>query len=460
MSETGDPVIVIDHTTQNDYHLHQRCLNGHRLDDGATNIKFMVDDVEIPAHRPVIEILKNKRQLVREAIEKDRRMAKKENAEEATVFQLSGTTPNGFRKLLEYIYSGKVECDLSTSIELATTAYKLKFHPLVASLAQHLNHYRQQCLSVDTVDDLFHIGKISDNTELKKVCAKFLDERAYDIKNRFLKRDRQPQDTPHDLVYAFDKSRYCNYIHFNIPEDVDICFNLSVSSDRANWTVVLKNDEIWSRFWNWVYFEEKRVKYIKITFTDLMNGASFNIDDITDDYFLAKRANIELKFDPSTGYLIPKHDVSKFPIRDTRYFFGDPKLKIFTYCMSDSLMKEKEKQYYYHLIGDKNYLEFYLSQTCLVDNFRFRLWDMDPDMGMPKPRSYDFKVEVKSEDEEDYELVKDGNQPLFKNKSSWQTVRLPARRPVRWVRITGLKGPAHDPEFAIVDFQCPAQTHS
>jgi len=117
--------------------------------------------------------------------------------------------------------------------------------------------------------------------------------------------------------------------------------------------------------------------------------------------------------------------------------------------MSKASPNNKLKDYYYHNIGDDKFLEFYLSQTCLIDSFRLWLWDKDN-------RTYDFRVEVKNENEEEYVLIKDENNPIFKNKSSWQTIHLRGRRAVRWIRLTGLRGPPHDSEFAIVDVECPA----
>lgn len=447
--EGREPKITIDHTRHVDYDSHQRELRGATLGDNQTDIKFVVEGVEIQAHRPVIEILKNKRQLVRDAIERDRRSAQNENAEAATIFQMSGTTPTAFKKLLDYIYTGIVECDLKTGVELATTAHKLKFHPLVASLAQQLALHKKYCLTLESVDELYYIGKCSDNKELQKICSKFLDEKAYDLNSLFMKRDRLSIDSNKELVFKFDKTRFINYIEFLIPEKYSICFRLSISSDRTNWTVVLNNDEIWSKFWNWVYFREQRIKFIKITFTDLKNGQQFDTREIRDDHFVCKRANVELQFDDFTGYLIPKHDVIKFPIRDQKYYFDKNNKSLFTYCMSKSSVKHKRKDYFYHNVGDNKFLEFYLSQTCLIDNFRLWLWDEDQ-------RTYDFKVEVKSENEEEFTLIPDQTSSVFRNKSSWQTIDLRGRRAVRWIKITGIRGPPHDTEFAVIDIEVPA----
>ena len=445
--------ITIDHTKQPDFKSHQKLLQGCKLDDGATDIKFIVEEVEIPAHRQVIEILKTKRQLVKEAIERDQRIAKKENTEEANIFQMSGTTAGAFIKLLEYIYTGVVKCDLNTSIQLANTAIKLKFHDLVASLAQHLEYNRQYCMNPSTVEELYHIAKCADNTKLLGVCAKYMDLKASELNMiSDLRRDCRTSDPNNVLIYALSKSRYINYIHFLIPDKYEICFNVLVSSDRTNWTLVLKNEEIECRFWNWVYFEERRIKFIKIDVTDgLKPGQS--VRSFKDKEFMCKRADIDLEFDKSTNYLIPKHDVIKFPIPDIRYYFDDIQPNLYTYCMSKMSKiprSQKLKDYYYHNIGDNRFLEFYLSQTCLIDSFRIWLWDKDD-------RTYDFKVEVKDEIEDHYSQIKDGNSSLFLDKRSWQTIHLKNRRAVRWIRLTGVRGPPHDSEFAIVDIECPPQ---
>ena len=446
---SDNPMISIDHTRHEDFDEHQRVLRYKTLNDSQTDIKFIVDEVEIPAHKEVIEILKDKRQLVRDAIERDKKAAEDTASDAATVFQMSGTTVNAFRKLLEYIYTGKVICDFETAVDLATTSTKLKFHPLVAALAQHLATHCPKCISVYNVDDLYHISRVADNRDIARHCKHFLEEHALQLNELFLKRDPQFKDKPNVLIYALDKIRYINYIHFLLPENVEICFNVAVSNDRTNWTVVLKNEEIWSKFWNWVYFEEKRIKFIRIVFTEQKGGKYFDIKELRDDHFLCKRANVDLEFDPINKYLIPKDPaLNRFPIRDTKLFF-DYEQKIYTYCMSKASNRDKEKFYYYHTINDKRNLEFYLSQTCLIDSFRIRLWDKDD-------RSYDFTVEVKNEDDEDWTYVKGDQKELFVKRKSWQTINLRNRRAVRWIRITGIRGPDYDQEFAIMDFECPA----
>ncbi len=49
----------------------------------------------------------------------------------------------------------------------------------------------------------------------------------------------------------------------------------------------------------------------------------FKIRDLKEEYFLCKRANIELNFDPMTKYLISKHDIMKYPLESTKHYFDD-----------------------------------------------------------------------------------------------------------------------------------------
>jgi hypothetical protein len=443
-------MISIDHNLLDDFK-EIKDINKD-LSDKPSDIKFIVDNEEFVSHSEVLNLFSSKRQLVKDLIEKDQKLAQKQNCEKANIFQMSGTTPQAFANLLKYIYTGIVEFDPKNGIDLALTAYKLKFNSLVDSIASELNKCIDNCLNIETVDDLYHISKCAKNYQLMQECARFMDNNALQMKELFLKKDIQETDGKNVLTIDFDKSRYNNYIHFLLPENDEICFNVFISNDRKNWALVLQNEEIWSKSWNWFYFKEQRLKYIRIVCTEKESDNQFEIQDLREEFFLCKRANIVLNFDPLTKYLIPKHDIIKYPLIETKHYFDEKQTNGFTYCMSDAPKKEKERFYYYHIVGDGKSLEFYLPQTCLIDSIRFRLWDLDD-------RTYDFKVQIKHNEEDDWHTIKDANCDVFRRRKSWQTIEFGRLRTVRWIQITGIKSPPNDSEFAIIHFECPKQTN-
>jgi hypothetical protein len=103
------------------------------------------------------------------------------------------------------------------------------------------------CLHFETVDDLYGIAN---DEELIEKCAHFMDKYAFHLKYLFLRKDIQEIDDKNFITFAFGKSRYNNYIHFLLPDFMEICFKVFVSTDRQNWRLILNNENINRKSWN------------------------------------------------------------------------------------------------------------------------------------------------------------------------------------------------------------------
>lgn len=456
------------------------------------DIYFAVDQMMIPSYQKVLLLFAKQRLLIKRLLQNEK--IRNGNMNE---FSMAGTTPEAFNALLHYIYTGKLvlqEVDKLTNgtkrnwkticFDLAETAMKLRFQELHSTLAQRLMEMiildnENQRESFEYASDLYWLTKQTKNEKMKHKYAQVLDQLDIQHKTIDLKIITEYNKEPFkDVVtIVLDKPRVINYIEFMVsfryndgshypclnPVQVkdeliqscsepskckfDLCFRLWISKDSQNWKQIIDNESIYNSSWQWFYFLEQKVKKIKIENTSPpTNGISLcERFKYLLPHFRCKRKNIELNFDPQTGYLIPKHNVIEYPKSEYPYYFAGDE---YTLCLSQAKRMDKIKHYIYHNINDGFKIEFYLPQTCLIDNFRFHLFYSHDQ------RNYDYKVHIRNENdtEDEYTLICE-----MKEKSHWQNVKFEKLLPVRWISITGTRSSVEDQEFAITHFECPSQ---
>jgi hypothetical protein len=128
---------------------------------------------------------------------------------------------------------------------LALIAIKFKFNSLIVSITNQLMQNIDNCLHFETVDDLYGIAKSANNKELIEKCSHFMDKYGFHLKDLFLWEDIQEIVDKNFITLAFDKSLYNNYIHFLLPDFMEMCFKVFVSTDRYNWRLVLNKENIY-----------------------------------------------------------------------------------------------------------------------------------------------------------------------------------------------------------------------
>lgn len=125
---------------------------------------------------------------------------------------------------------------------MALTAIKFKFNSLIVSIANRLIQNIDNCLHFKTVDNLYGIAN---DEELIEKCTNFMEK--YAFQDLFLRKDIQEINDKNFITFAFDKSRYNNYIPFLLPHFMEICFKAFVSTDQQNWRLILNNENTYRK---------------------------------------------------------------------------------------------------------------------------------------------------------------------------------------------------------------------
>lgn len=94
---------MIDHS-----YLIEQELSEKKPEDETCDVTFLVGRSRFKSHRHVLQIMANHRPLIRSLLEKERQSTVAMNMPETRTFNISGTTPEAFADLLDYIYTKKV----------------------------------------------------------------------------------------------------------------------------------------------------------------------------------------------------------------------------------------------------------------------------------------------------------------------------------------------------------------
>ncbi|XP_075233957.1 BTB (POZ) domain containing 9 isoform X3 [Lycorma delicatula] len=211
-------------------------------------------------------------------------------------------------------------------------------------------------------------------------------------------------------------------------------YYIEVSMDQKDWTRIIDHTYYYCRSWQYLYFEQRVVRYIRIVGTNNTVNKVFHV------------VSFEIMWTSTTFQLekcliVPRHNVATDQS---------------SACVMEGVSRSRnalldgnvtnydwDSGYTCHQLGSGSIL-VQLGQPYMIDSMRLLLWDCDD-------RSYNYYVEV-SVNLWDWDVVWDKRR---ENCKSWQTIRF-ERRPVVFIRIIGTHNTANE-VFHCVHFECPAQ---
>lgn len=260
---------------------------------------------------------------------------------------------------------------------------------------------------------------------------------AYDMEKGFARHSISSIQDANGIIIQLGNVYIINHIKILL-WDLDnrsYSYVIDVSVDRECWDRVVDHSSYYCRSWQFLYFEQQPVKFIRITGTHNTVNKVFHL------------VSVEAMF---TSNNVPK-------IIDGLVY---PKVNVATQNYSaivlegvsrnkNSLLNGNFKDYDWdngytcHQLGSGNIL-IQLGQPYLISSFRILLWDYDE-------RTYSFYIET-SVNETDWELIVNKKNERLQ---SWQAFSFDPR-PITFIRITGTYNSANE-IFHIVHFECPNQ---
>lgn len=210
-------------------------------------------------------------------------------------------------------------------------------------------------------------------------------------------------------------------------------YYIEVSMDQKDWVRVVDHTRYFCRSWQFLYFEPRVIRYIRIVGTNNTVNKVFHVVS-----FEAMYTNTP--FILEKGLVVPKHNVATVE-KSASVIEGVSRSRN-TLLNGDTSNYDWDSGYTCHQLGSGSIL-VQLGQPYMLDSLRILLWDCDD-------RSYSFYVEV-SVNPWDWELVVDKTRESCR---SWMTLHF-ERRPVVFVRIVGTHNTANE-VFHCVHIECPA----
>ncbi|KAJ4451557.1 BTB/POZ domain-containing protein 9 [Periplaneta americana] len=212
-------------------------------------------------------------------------------------------------------------------------------------------------------------------------------------------------------------------------------YYIEVSMDQKDWVRVIEHTRFFCRSWQYLYFEPRVVRYIRIVGTNNTVNKVFHVVSFE---AMFTHNNIELQ----NGLIVPKENVATID-KSASVIEGVSRSRN-ALLNGDTKNYDWDSGYTCHQLGSGAIL-VQLGQPYMIGSIRLLLWDCDD-------RSYSYFVEV-SVNMWDWELVADKTR---ENCRSWQTLKFEPR-PVVFIRIVGTHNTANE-VFHCVHFECPAQS--
>ncbi|XP_026286758.1 BTB/POZ domain-containing protein 9 [Frankliniella occidentalis] len=212
-------------------------------------------------------------------------------------------------------------------------------------------------------------------------------------------------------------------------------YYIEVSMDQKDWVRVIDHTRYFCRSWQFLYFEPRVIRYIRIVGTNNTVNKVFHVVS-----FEAMYTNTQ--FTLEKGLIVPKHNVATVE-KSASVIEGVSRSRN-TLLNGDTSNYDWDSGYTCHQLGSGSIL-VQLGQPYMLDSMRLLLWDCDD-------RSYGFYVEVAVNPWE-WEVVVDKSRESCR---SWVTLHF-ERRPVVFIRIVGTHNTANE-VFHCVHFETPAQT--
>lgn len=471
VTELSDRLPIVDHTASPDFERIRSLLDGNVYPSKFVDMTFLILDEdkrecrEIHANRPVVDIIFENRRIFSDFIQVCKTDCEWEWRDFPNKIVLKGTSHDAFDNFLKYIYNGRVNLAClnyqpGLLLSFLKLAARLQFTELLTDSGKLLEEYDALNANKYNCTECYEIGILTKSAKICNEAATVLHNYSemFNLKNehRYIKNPRKllgSQDVLAILEVEFYEPLFLNYLQFYLSDDSEheICYRITgfkIDLYGGKWVTLIDQSEINCRSWQWIYFPTQKLSKIRISITDWHLEGEDPYYDFSKYKFKAKFINEELEFDPFTGYFIPQFNISHYPEKGYKFYFGEH--KNYSYCLSEADCNEKYENYYHHIVGDGDCLEFYLNQTCLIESILFHMWDVT------EFHIYDYKIQYK------HDLKCDDTEnwiDIFEkqNAKGVQLVHFGKRIPVRFIRIiaTGTHEHNEDKEFGIVHFECP-----
>lgn len=210
-------------------------------------------------------------------------------------------------------------------------------------------------------------------------------------------------------------------------------YYIEVSMEQKDWVRVIDYSHYSCRSWQYLYFENRVVQYIRIVGTHNTVNKVFHLVHF--------EACCKLKIPKMVGDIIcPKHNVAT--LEKSAVVIEGVSRSRNALLNGDTKHYDWDSGYTCHQLGSGAIL-IQLGQPYMLSSLRLLLWDCDG-------RSYGYYIES-SVNIWDWEMVVDNTREHCK---SWQVIKFPPR-PVVFIRIVGTHNTANE-VFHCVHFECPS----
>ena len=261
-------------------------------------------------------------------------------------------------------------------------------------------------------------------------------DHAYDMEKGYTRHPIHDKPDDNGIVIELGNIYIINHIKILL-WDLDnrsYSYIIDVSVEKELWERVVDHASYQCRSWQYLYFDKRPVKFIRITGTRNTVNRVFHLVSVEAMF----TQNVPKLVD---GLIAPRLNVATVE-KSAVVLEGVSRNK-------NSLLNGNVKDYDWdcgytcHQLGSGNIL-LQLGQPYLISSMRILLWDCDE-------RTYSFYIET-SVNETDWEMVVDKKNERLQ---SWQSFTFEPR-PITYIRIVGTYNSANE-IFHIVHFECPNQ---
>lgn len=213
-------------------------------------------------------------------------------------------------------------------------------------------------------------------------------------------------------------------------------YYIETSMNQEDWVRIVDHSKYHCRSWQFLYFPDRVVKYIRVVGTHNTVNKVFHVVTLEALYTMSV-------YQLDMGLIVPSSNVATL---------DHSALVIEGVCRSrnallngDTSNYDWDSGYTCHQLGS-GAIVVQLGQPYALDSLRMLLWDCDD-------RSYSYYIEV-STNQKNWEVVCDRTREACR---SWQVITF-TRRPVVFIRIVGTHNTANE-VFHCVHFEAPAMVN-
>ncbi|XP_049795169.1 BTB/POZ domain-containing protein 9 [Schistocerca nitens] len=262
------------------------------------------------------------------------------------------------------------------------------------------------------------------------------DSHNYDMERGYTRHAISESASDHGIVIKLGTQALLNNIRMLL-WDRDLrsySYYIEVSMDQLDWVRVIDHTRYYCRSWQWLYFEPRVVRYIRVVGTNNTVNKVFHVVSFEAMYTASMPPLLD-------GLVAPKENVATIE-KSASVIEGVSRSRN-ALLNGDTRTYDWDSGYTCHQLGS-GAIVVQLGQPYMISSMRLLLWDCDS-------RSYSYYVEV-SVNTWDWEVVADKTREACR---SWQTLTFKPR-PVVFIRIVGTHNTANE-VFHCVHLECPAQ---